>query len=129
MLPWGKILNISFLKALASQFGVSGSVKLFTINASSDKKTRKEETKRLRKYGRKHRSKVEKLVAFYVVEHNTRLPHSAFHGQTPDEMYFETGDDIPKRLESARTVARQTRMAVNRAMTCTACRPLEFAAS
>ena len=29
---------------------------------------------------------VEKLVAFYVQEHNTRLPHSAFRGQTPDEM-------------------------------------------
>ena len=34
---------------------------------------------------------VEKLVAFYVQEHNSRLPHSAFHGQTPDEMYFKTG--------------------------------------
>jgi hypothetical protein len=30
---------------------------------------------------------VEKLVAFYVKEHNSRLPHSAFRGQTPDEMY------------------------------------------
>jgi len=29
---------------------------------------------------------VEKLVAFYVQEHNARLPHSAFRGQTPDEM-------------------------------------------
>jgi putative transposase len=31
---------------------------------------------------------VRRLVAFYVQEHNTALPHSAFRGQTPDEMYF-----------------------------------------
>jgi transposase InsO family protein len=42
---------------------------------------------------------VRKLVAFYVEQHNRHLPHSAFKGQTPDEMYFGTGDDIPKKLE------------------------------
>src|SRR5262249_56160596 len=31
---------------------------------------------------------VRRLVAFYVNEHNRVLPHAAFHGQTPDEMYF-----------------------------------------
>ena len=31
---------------------------------------------------------VRRLVAFYVHEHNRVLPHSAFRGQTPDEMYF-----------------------------------------
>jgi hypothetical protein len=31
---------------------------------------------------------VRRLIAFYVQEHNTVLPHSAFRGQTPDEMYF-----------------------------------------
>ena len=49
---------------------------------------------------------VEKLVAFYVEEHNERLPHSAFHGQTPHEMYFGTGDHIPEELEAARRSAR-----------------------
>lgn len=39
---------------------------------------------------------VEKLAAFYVQEHNSRLPHSAFRGQTPDEMYFKTGDSIAR---------------------------------
>ena len=29
---------------------------------------------------------VEKLVAFHVDEHNEVMPHSAFRGQTPDEM-------------------------------------------
>jgi len=31
---------------------------------------------------------IRRLVAFYVHEYNTVLPHSAFRGQTPDEMYF-----------------------------------------
>ena len=31
---------------------------------------------------------IRRLVAFYVDEHNRVLPHSAFRGQTPDEMYF-----------------------------------------
>ena len=39
-------------------------------------------------------SALERLVAFYVQEHNTRLPHSAFRGQTPDEMYFGTGKEV-----------------------------------
>ena len=30
---------------------------------------------------------IRRLVAFYVHEYNTVLPHSAFRGQTPDEMY------------------------------------------
>ena len=51
---------------------------------------------------------VEKLVAFYVHEHNTRLPHSAFRGQTPDEMYFQTGTSVPQELDAARQ-ARQAR--------------------
>ncbi len=53
-------------------------------------------------------SAVEKLVRFYVQEHNTRLPHSAFRGQTPDEMYFQTGDHIPQQLEAARQQAPGT---------------------
>jgi putative transposase len=40
---------------------------------------------------------VRKLVAFYIDQHNTHLPHSAFRGQTPDEMYFGTGSKIPKK--------------------------------
>ena len=69
-------------------------------------------------------SRLDKLVAFYVDEHNTRLPHSAFRGQTPDEMYYGTGDQVPKELESAKTAARKVRMEANRAMTCPTCVPL-----
>src|SRR4029434_4941740 len=43
---------------------------------------------------------VRRLVAFYVDEHNHVLPHSAFRGQTPDEMYFGTGDAVPGDLMS-----------------------------
>jgi transposase InsO family protein len=43
---------------------------------------------------------VRRLVAFYVHEHNHVLPHSAFRGQTPDEMYFGTRDAVPADLLS-----------------------------
>ena len=72
---------------------------------------------------------IKKLVTFYVHEHNTRLPHSAFRGQTPDEMYFGTGNHIPDELETAKRIARQTRMEVNRATLCPMCEPLESIAS
>ena len=68
---------------------------------------------------------LEKLVAFYVEEHNTHLPQSAFHGQTPDEMYFGTGNSIPYKLAVAKQAARQSRKEVNRATTCPTCELLE----
>ena len=64
---------------------------------------------------------VRKLVAFYIEQHNTHLPHSAFRGQTPDEMYFGTGADIPKKLEASKLAARELRTKTNRAQTCQAC--------
>ena len=73
--------------------------------------------------------RLEKLVAFYVDEHNTRLPHSAFRGQTPDEMFFGTGDRVPHKLDAAKKAARQSRMEVNRATLCPACQPLVALAS
>ena len=74
-------------------------------------------------------SRLEKLVTFYVDGHNTRLPHSAFPGQTPDEMYFGTGDRIPDELDAAKKVARQSRMKLNRSTSCLICCPLELIAS
>jgi len=65
--------------------------------------------------------KVRSLVAFYVAEHNSRLPHSAFRGQTPDEMYFGTGDAVPDQLAEARRAARDARLAANRARQCAVC--------
>jgi len=74
-------------------------------------------------------STLEKLVAFYVDEHNMRLPHSAFRGQTPDEMYFDTGDPIPDELDAAKNAARQSRMEVTRATSCPTCELLVSIAS
>ena len=70
-------------------------------------------------------SRLQKLIAFYVDEHNARLPHSAFRGQTPDEMYFGTGNDISNQLETARKAARQSRLEANRNKSCPTCEPLK----
>ena len=64
---------------------------------------------------------VRRLVEFYVEEHNTRLPHSAFQGQTPDEIYLGIGDSIPAELEAARKEARKARLEQNRTITCPSC--------
>jgi hypothetical protein len=57
-----------------------------------------------------------------TVEHNTKMPHAAFHGQTPDEVYFRRGDDVPDQLAEAARLARQARLAANRNLSCEACR-------
>ena len=67
---------------------------------------------------------VRRLVAFYVVAHNAEIPHSAFRGQTPDEMYYRRGHEIPDRLEAARQQARAARLAANREVTCRECRAM-----
>jgi hypothetical protein len=72
---------------------------------------------------------LERLVGFYVAEHNTRLPHSAFRGQTPDEMYFGTGEHVPGELEMARHAARRARLETNRKMSCPQCEPLTVLAN
>jgi putative transposase len=65
--------------------------------------------------------RVEKLVEFYVVQHNSHLPHSAFQGETPDEMYYGTGKEVPKRLQEARLEARRQRIDANRGRSCGVC--------
>ena len=64
---------------------------------------------------------VRRLVEFYVREHNTVLPHSAFRGQTPDEMYFGTGAAVPDELATRAASARQTRQEANRTAACETC--------
>jgi putative transposase len=64
---------------------------------------------------------VNRLVEFYVTEHNERIPHGAFDGQTPDEMYFGRGEHVPNDLAVLRREARQRRVALNRAVVCAAC--------
>ncbi len=64
----------------------------------------------------------DRLVDYYVEDYNTRLPHSAFRGQTPNEMYFGTGTDVAAELEDRRKQARAARMDANRARSCRVCR-------
>ena len=71
---------------------------------------------------------IRRLVAFYVDEHNRVLPHSAFRGQTPDEMYFGTGDAVPTDLTSRAAAARRARVEANRSASCETCPSLNAAA-
>jgi hypothetical protein len=71
---------------------------------------------------------VRRLVTFYVDEHNRVLPHSAFRGQTPDEMYFGTGDAVPADLTSRAAGARRTRVETNRSASCERCPSVDAAA-
>lgn len=61
------------------------------------------------------------LVAFFIEQHNTQMPHPAFSGQTPDEMYFGSAVNLPAQLPADRSKARAERLAANRAMTCGQC--------
>jgi hypothetical protein len=71
---------------------------------------------------------IRRLVAFYVHEHHHVLPHSAFRGQTPDEMYFGTGDAVPADVMARVAAARQARVEANRSASCQACPSLNAAA-
>jgi putative transposase len=62
-----------------------------------------------------------RLIEFYVKAHNEVMPHSAFQGQTPNEMFYCTGDEICEELANARKIARVRRMEENRAARCGAC--------
>src|SRR5437762_4628461 len=70
---------------------------------------------------------VRRLVAFYVDEHNRVLPHSAFRGQTPDEMYFGTADAVPADLTARAAAARRTRVEANRSASCETCPSVDAA--
>ncbi len=65
---------------------------------------------------------LRRLVEFYVAAHNEVMPHSAFQGQTPDDVFFGVGADLAaRRLSEARQSAREDRMRTNRAARCGVC--------
>ena len=70
---------------------------------------------------------LRRLVSFYVREYNTRLPHSAFGGQTPDEMYLRIGTRVPLELHANRKEARAARLQANRSASCRICEPSRHA--
>ena len=67
---------------------------------------------------------VRRHASFHVTAHNNDIPHPAFRGQTPDEMYFGTGKGVPEQLQAAKSAARAARLASNRAWSCGACAAL-----
>jgi putative transposase len=64
---------------------------------------------------------VRNLVAFYINQHNSYLHRSAFKDETPDELYFGTGDNIPKKQDAAKSEARELRLKSNRERNCHVC--------
>ncbi len=64
---------------------------------------------------------LRRLVEFYVKAHNEVMPHSAFGGQTPNEVFFGIGDEVTRELSAARRCARDKRMKENRAAGCGVC--------
>jgi len=64
---------------------------------------------------------LRRLIGFYVRAHNEVMPHSAFQGQTPDEVFFGIGNEVTKRLAEARESAREIRVKANRAARCGVC--------
>ena len=64
---------------------------------------------------------VERLVAFYVEEHNSKMPLPKFGGRTPDEVYRGERAELPEELADARAGARLARLDANRATSCFLC--------
>lgn len=65
---------------------------------------------------------VRRLVTFYVGQHNAVMPHSAFRGQTPNEVFLGKGDAVLEELAKARLEARTARLEANRAFRCSDCK-------
>ncbi len=72
-------------------------------------------------HGLESESGLRRLIAFYVQAHNEVMPHSAFHGQTPDEVYFGKGNTVVADLAIGRVRAREARMDRNRQTRCGVC--------
>ena len=64
---------------------------------------------------------VRRLVAFYVREHNEKIPRAVLGGRTPDEVYFGREENLLERLSEQRKKAQRARNAVNRAASCQRC--------
>jgi transposase InsO family protein len=69
---------------------------------------------------------LKRLVTFYIEQHNSVMPHSAFKGQTPDEVYYMGGRQVGDDLAAARRESRRARMEANRAVSCPACEPAKY---
>ena len=72
-------------------------------------------------HGLESESGLRRLIAFYVQAHNEVMPHSAFNGKTPDEIYFGTGRAIAAELAAGSARDREARMDQHRQARCGAC--------
>ena len=72
-------------------------------------------------HGLESESELRRLIAFYVKAHNQVMPHSAFNGQTPDEIYFGAGGAVASELAVGRAKAQIARMDLNRESRCGVC--------
>ena len=66
------------------------------------------------------------LVDFYVTQHNAVMPHAAFNGATPDEVFSGTAWGLGARLADARDLARRRRLHHNRSRSCETCAPAKL---
>jgi len=64
---------------------------------------------------------VERLVAFYVEQHNVAVPQWLLNGRTPDEVFNGEAIDLPERLREAHRVAIRERIATNKRLSCDSC--------
>jgi len=64
---------------------------------------------------------VERLVAFYVEQHNSVIPQWVLKGRTPDEVFRGEAVDLPERLREAHRVAIRDRIEANRRLSCDSC--------
>ncbi len=66
---------------------------------------------------------VRGLVAFYVREHNEKIPRAVLRARTPDEVYFGREENLLERLSEHRKRAQRVRSTANRAASCHRCEP------
>ena len=65
--------------------------------------------------------RLRSLVDFYVQAHNNQMPHPAFHGHTPDEIYAASAPTLVQDLADKQADARQSRLVANCALSCARC--------
>jgi putative transposase len=64
---------------------------------------------------------VERLVAFYVQQHNEVMPHAALGGRTPNEVFRGEAADLQERVRVAHRAAVQERITANQRLACGEC--------
>jgi hypothetical protein len=64
---------------------------------------------------------VERLVAFYVQQHNEVMPHPALGGRTLIEVFRGEAADLQERIRAAHRAAVHDRITANQRLACGEC--------